>query len=334
MHMQWFRWYHGTVDDRKWAVICRHSGQGRAVVIAVWCALLEHASQAGDRGSVAAFDSESLDVLLGIEDGGSDAVVRALVRKGLVRDGRIAAWERRQPRREDGNAAERQRRRRQRLALALPPARVAPADEEDAALCRARAPEEEVPVEPAGYGPCHAVSHAVARYAAPEREEEETYGENTPPFPPRVPEGAEEPEEEPEEDPAGKGAGKGAEDAPGSGPETWGDGGFRQLVAAYPADHVAPRAEAFDVWRRLGRGRPDLARLLQGVALWKASALWRKEEGRYIPKLANFLRRRMWEDRPPAPVDGWDAAEARQRAYRARMDALLRDVEPDAGGGR
>lgn len=107
-----------------------------------------------------------------------------------------------------------------------------------------------------------------------------------------------------------------------------GDMGFQQLVAAYPAAHVAPRAEALDIWQRLGRGnaRPGLPRLLQGLALWQESSLWRKEDGRYIPKLANFLRRRMWEDAPPASGEDWKAAEARQKAYRARMNALLREA--------
>ena len=54
--MKWFRWYHGTVDDRKWLVVSRYCGQSRAVVLAVWCALLEFASQAEERGSIAAFD--------------------------------------------------------------------------------------------------------------------------------------------------------------------------------------------------------------------------------------------------------------------------------------
>lgn len=89
--MQWFRWYHGTVDDRKWLVIARHSGQNRAVVLAVWCALLEFASQADDRGSVAAFDCESLDILLGVEDGACAAVLRALAHKGLIVRDRLTA---------------------------------------------------------------------------------------------------------------------------------------------------------------------------------------------------------------------------------------------------
>ena len=62
-----------------------------------------------------------------------------------------------------------------------------------------------------------------------------------------------------------------------------------------------------------------------GLALWQESPLWRKEDGRYIPKLANFLRRRMWEDVPPASGEDWKAAEARQKAFRARMNALLQE---------
>lgn len=320
--MKWFRWYHGTVDDRKWLVVSRHSGQSRAVVLAVWCALLEFASQAEERGSIAAFDCESLDALLGVEDGACAAVVRALVRKGLVRDGRLAAWDRRQPRREDEDAAERQRRRRQRLAPALPPAPEAspdapPSPSPDADACR-----ESCSIISVDYEECHALSRSRAQCHAPE-EEREKISLSSPPSPPSLPPfrgGTAARLAPPLAEPAGD-----PRLPPAAGE---GDMGFQQLVAAYPAAHVAPRAEALDIWRRLGRGnaRPGLPRLLQGLALWQESPLWRKEDGRYIPKLANFLRRRMWEDAPPASGEDWDAAEARQKAFRARMNALLREV--------
>lgn len=313
--MKWFRWYHGTVDDRKWLVVSRHCGQNRAVVLAVWCALLEFASQAGERGSVAAFDCESLDALLGVEDGVCAAVMQAFVRKGLVCDGRLTAWERRQPRREDEDAAERQRRRRQRLAADLPSARDAASDCPPDAV-----PDEDVQkascsVISVEYEECHALSRIVAPCHAPE-EDKEDIRYSSPPSPPSLPAGVVPPRAEP------------ARQDRMPLPAEEGDMGFQQLVAAYPAAHVAPRAEALDIWRRLGRGnaRPGLPRLLQSLALWQESSLWRREDGRYIPKLANFLRRRMWEDSPPDSGGDWQAAEVRQKAYRARMNALLQEA--------
>lgn len=316
--MKWFRWYHGTVDDRKWLVVSRYCGQSRAVVLAVWCALLEFASQAEERGSIAAFDCESLDALLGVEDGVCAAVMQAFVRKGLVSNGRLTAWERRQPRREDEDAVDRQRRRRQRLAL--PPARVASPDmptdsgpDDGATSCS---------VIPDDYVECHALSRTVTQCHAPEEDTEKSIS-FSPPSPPSAPSAPDSPAAAaslPRVDAARQ------DRVPPAAEE--GDMGFQQLVAAYPAAHVAPRAEALDIWQRLGRGnaRPGLPRLLQGLALWQESSLWRKEDGRYIPKLANFLRRRMWEDAPPASGEDWKAAEARQKAYRARMNALLREA--------
>ena len=313
--MKWFRWYHGTVDDRKWLVVSRYCGQSRAVVLAVWCALLEFASQAEERGSIAAFDCESLDALLGVEDGVCAAVMQAFVRKGLVSNGRLTAWERRQPRREDEDAVDRQRRRRQRLAL--PPARVASPDmptdsgpDDGATSCS---------VIPDDYVECHALSRTVTQCHAPEEDTEKSIS-FSPPSPPSAPDSPAVAAPLPRVDAARQ------DRVPPAAEE--GDMGFQQLVAAYPAAHVAPRAEALDIWQRLGRGnaRPGLPRLLQGLALWQESSLWRKEDGRYIPKLANFLRRRMWEDAPPASGEDWKSAEARQKAYRARMNALLREA--------
>lgn len=312
--MKWFRWYHGTVDDRKWLVVSRYCGQSRAVVLAVWCALLEFASQAEERGSIAAFDCESLDALLGVEDGVCAAVMQAFVRKGLVSGGRLTAWERRQPRREDEDAAERQRRRRQRLTL--PPAQAVSPD--CTADSGADAAEETFPVIPAEYEECHAVSRTVTPCHAPEEDTEKSISFSPPP-PSSSPIPAADAAPLPRVDAARESVPPPAEE---------GDMGFQQLVAAYPAAHVAPRAEALDIWRRLGRGnaRPGLPRLLQGLALWRDSSLWRKEDGRYIPKLANFLRRRMWEDAPPASGEDWKTAETRQKAFRARMNALLREA--------
>lgn len=181
--MKWFRWYHGTVDDRKWLVISRRSGQDRAVVIAVWCALLEFASQAEERGCVRDFDCESLDALLDARDGACASVLAALVEKGLVRDGRLSAWDKRQPRREDEGTAERQRCRRQRLAL--PPAGAVPpagdAGGEGAFSC---VDAEIIPPENStDYDERHAASRVVAGGYAPEEEEEKIF-QLSPPSPP------------------------------------------------------------------------------------------------------------------------------------------------------
>ena len=85
------------------------------VVVSVWAALLEYASQDEERGSVAGFDGETYDALFGYEDGTCDAVLAAMTEKGLICDGCICAWRKRQVQREreDSTNAERQRRHRE-----------------------------------------------------------------------------------------------------------------------------------------------------------------------------------------------------------------------------
>lgn len=114
--MEWFRWYHGACCDAKWPIVARKAGVTVGVVVSVWVALLEHASQDDERGSVARFDCETFDALYGYEDGVCERVITALGEKGLIRDNRIVAWETRQPvrEREDDTAAERKRRERER----------------------------------------------------------------------------------------------------------------------------------------------------------------------------------------------------------------------------
>ena len=101
--MEWFRAYHGISSDAKWRLVARMSKQPVAVVLAVWVSLLDHASQVDDRGSIAGVDYELLDVTLDLEDGVAKAVVGAMAVKGLVKDGRISAWDKRQVRREESD---------------------------------------------------------------------------------------------------------------------------------------------------------------------------------------------------------------------------------------
>ena len=95
--MAWFKLYEGTATDPKLAVIARRSGQTVAVVLAIWCLLLEQASAAEERGDIAKFDCEAADVVLGLPDGVACTVLEAMRAKGLVtEDGWITNWQKRQ----------------------------------------------------------------------------------------------------------------------------------------------------------------------------------------------------------------------------------------------
>ena len=104
--MEWFRWFHGAVSDDKWPLVARKSGQSVAVVIAVWAALLECASQSEGRGSIEDFDPESMDAMLGVEEGTCQAVINALShgKRPRIENNHIVNWYKRQPLKEDGSA--------------------------------------------------------------------------------------------------------------------------------------------------------------------------------------------------------------------------------------
>lgn len=101
MSIEWFRWYHNTASDPKFQVIARRSKRPKCEVIAVWACLLEYTSQEQDRGSLAGLDHETIAATVDIDDESAEAIIAAMEAKGLISDGRIAAWERRQPKRED-----------------------------------------------------------------------------------------------------------------------------------------------------------------------------------------------------------------------------------------
>lgn len=94
--MAWFKMHEGAHADIKWPVIARRAEVSRCVVLAVWWALLDHASSARTRGDVSGFDPETIDALYDLPDGTSARVCQAMIEKGLIGEGRIANWEKRQ----------------------------------------------------------------------------------------------------------------------------------------------------------------------------------------------------------------------------------------------
>src|SRR5690606_25908663 len=100
----WFRSWHGAPTDPKWLGIARRAGVAPGIAVAVAWALMDRASQASDRGSIAGYDSEGLAYFYGCEPEQVEAIVAAMADKGVISDGRVAGWEKRQRKREDGAA--------------------------------------------------------------------------------------------------------------------------------------------------------------------------------------------------------------------------------------
>ena len=102
--MEWFRWYHGTVTDPKWRVIAKRAGCTVGNVVAVWATMLEDASaNATERGELHGWCSEDIAALLDMDPGQVEAIREAMQGKVLEGD-RMPAWDKRQPKREDGSA--------------------------------------------------------------------------------------------------------------------------------------------------------------------------------------------------------------------------------------
>lgn len=101
--MDWFRLHHGTCTDPKWRIVCKRSGQPAAIVIAVWLAMLERASQSTPRGSIAGWSDDDMALILDIDSTQVLAVREAMQGKTLEGDA-VVNWDRRQPKREDGSA--------------------------------------------------------------------------------------------------------------------------------------------------------------------------------------------------------------------------------------
>lgn len=98
---QWWRSWHGAPTDPKWSVIAVRSGVKAGIVSAVAWALMDYASQHKERGSVEGFDTETYAVYSGFDETEIVAVIKAMCDKGIITDGYLANWKKRQPQRED-----------------------------------------------------------------------------------------------------------------------------------------------------------------------------------------------------------------------------------------
>lgn len=115
----WFRSWHGAPTDSKWIAIARRIGVAPAIVSAVAWALFDHASQASHRGTVSNFDFETYADVMEVPEETIRAIYAGMESKGIITDGRLAKWDKRQPRREDPGAGERGRASRERRRASL-----------------------------------------------------------------------------------------------------------------------------------------------------------------------------------------------------------------------
>ena len=105
MAFLWWRSWHGAPIDPKWSVIAARSGVKVGIVSAVAWALMDYASQHKDRGSVVGFDTETYAVYSGFDEAEIVAVIKAMTDRGIITDGHLTNWKKRQPLREDNSTA-------------------------------------------------------------------------------------------------------------------------------------------------------------------------------------------------------------------------------------
>lgn len=98
--IDWFRWHHGSVTDPKFQLVARKAGASLPEVLSVWAFVLEQASASEDRGSFSEIDAEAVDCLFGMDDGLTAAILDQMAVRGLLVDGAVANWQKRQPKRE------------------------------------------------------------------------------------------------------------------------------------------------------------------------------------------------------------------------------------------
>ena len=120
--IDWFRWHHGAITDPKFQLIAKKANARFGDVIALWAFVLEMASADSDRGNIGQIDFETLDYMLGAEEGTAIRILDAMTARGLIVGNRIAAWEKRQPRREreNDNSTERSKAFRDKQRHATP----------------------------------------------------------------------------------------------------------------------------------------------------------------------------------------------------------------------
>ena len=110
--IDWYRAYHGTVNDPKFGLIARRAGTTIPNVLAVWQYLLERASMALVRGEFGSVDTDDVDYLFGFPEGGmtTASIIAQMEEKDMITpDGKIVKWEARQVKREREDTTSKER---------------------------------------------------------------------------------------------------------------------------------------------------------------------------------------------------------------------------------
>lgn len=98
--------------DHKWSVISARTGVKTGIVSAIAWALFDYASQQDERGSVEGFDVETYSVYSGFSESEITSVIQSMTDKEIIIDGKLAKWDKRQPKSESEIERNREYRKR------------------------------------------------------------------------------------------------------------------------------------------------------------------------------------------------------------------------------
>lgn len=285
-----------------------------ATVVAVWLSLLDYASQADERGSVEGVDAELFDVSLDLEDGTTQAVLDAMEAKGVIHENRLAAWEKRQPLREDTDNPE------------------AMSNAERSRKCRAKQRQQQ------SAAPCSGTQRNAAQAqqsaapcSVPDTDTDKDTEEKThTPLPPSQGAACVPPAPFTGEDIAEAGDAVRQE-------RQRGDYEFSLLRDEYDKAKPEGKFSGRDLFLQLFHSRewPGLDELLEAVRrLREQDDQWRRG---FVPGLARFLRERMWTLQPRAPAGEAGQGETPEqeqsrREYQERKQAYLDGLKARKAG--
>lgn len=99
---------------------------------------------------------------------------------------------------------------------------------------------------------------------------------------------------------------------------------YLAFFAQYPKGHGSKKA-AFAEWQRINPNRAKVKEIMEGLAAWHRSQRWK--EG-FILDAERWLKREMWENPAPPPVDGMSGVElvlAYNKHYYSRADVFQQE---------
>lgn len=99
---------------------------------------------------------------------------------------------------------------------------------------------------------------------------------------------------------------------------------WEALWSAYPEGKKGNKLEAEKAYFDVIFGEIPASKAMDNLTKWKRSNSWRKDEGRYVPTLCNYLRRGVWATSPPAG-DGVSPSGTLGRAELEAIRNVLRE---------